>query len=70
MALKRVAKTAKSPIVRSAAAGALNLVPILALVPWMLVGIWLSYKAEKESYKNAREEADSVLEATEETETT
>ncbi len=69
VAIKRVAKSAKSPLIRSAAAGALNLVPLLALVPWMLVGIWLSYKAEKESYKNAREEADSVLEATEETET-
>jgi cytochrome c-type biogenesis protein CcmH/NrfG len=70
VAIKRVAKSAKSPIARFAMAGALNLVPLLALVPWMLVGIWLSYRAEKESYKNAREEADSVIEAAEETETT
>ena len=67
VALRRVAKSAKSPIVRSAAAGTLNLVPFLALVPWMLVGIWLSYRAEKESYKNAQDASGSVLEATGET---
>ena len=67
VALRRVAKSTKNPLVRSAAAGALNLVPFLALVPWMLVGIWLSYRAEKESYKNAQEASGSVLEATEET---
>ena len=67
VALRGVAKSAKSPILRSVAAGTLNLVPFLALVPWMLVGIWLSYRAEKESYKNAREASDSVLEATGET---
>jgi len=69
VALRRVAKSTKNPIVRSAVAGTLNLVPFLALVPWMLVGIWLSYRAEKESYKNAQEASESVLEATEETET-
>lgn len=65
--LRKVAKSTKNPIVRSAASGALNLVPFLAVIPWMLVGIWLSYRAEKESYKNAREASDSVLEATGET---
>ena len=67
VALRRVAKSTKNPIVRSAVAGTLNLVPFLALVPWMLVGIWLSYRAEKESYKNAQEASGLVLEATEET---
>ena len=67
VALRRVAKSAKSPIVRSAAAGTLNLVPFLALFPWMLIGIWLSYRAEKESYKNAQDASGSVLEATGET---
>jgi len=65
--LRRVAKNTKNPIVRSAAAGALNLVPLLALIPWMLIGIWLSYRAEKESYKNARKASNSVLEAIRET---
>ena len=69
VALKKIAKNAKSPIVRSAAAGTLNLVPLLAVVPWMLVGIWLSYRAEKESYKKAKESSDQILEATGETET-
>lgn len=67
--LRKVAKSTKNPIVRSAASGALNLVPFLAVIPWMLVGVWLSYRAEKESYKNAREASDSVLEATGETTT-
>ncbi|HXK40818.1 MAG TPA: hypothetical protein VJ046_01825 [Candidatus Paceibacterota bacterium] len=66
VALRGLAKNTKNPIVRSAAAGTLNLVPFLALVPWMLVGIWLSYRAEKESYKNAQEASGSVLEETEE----
>lgn len=68
VALRRVAKSTKSPILRYAAAGALNLVPILAVLPWQIIGVYLSYRAEKESYKNAREASDSILEATGETE--
>lgn len=67
LAAKKIAKNRKNPIVRFVAAGVLNLVPFLAVLPWMLIGIWLSYRAEKESYKNAREAAESVLEATGET---
>lgn len=67
VALRRVVKSTKSPILRFAAAGTLNLVPLLALMPWMLIGVWLSYRAEKESYKNAEEASNSVLEATGET---
>ena len=69
IALKRVVKTAKSPISRYAAAGALNLVPILAVLPWQLIGVYLSYRAEKESYKNAQEASESVMEAAGETAT-
>lgn len=69
LAVKGVAKNTKNPIVRFMAASALNLVPLLAALPWMLIGIWLSYRAEKESYKNAKEAAESALEATGETET-
>lgn len=61
--LRRVARSAKSPIIRTAAAGTLNLVPFLAVIPWMLIGVWLSYRAEKESYKNAGEASDSILES-------
>ena len=67
--IKKIAQTTKSPIVRSAVTGTLNLVPLLAIVPWMLVGIWLSYRAEKESYKKARESSDQILEAAGEAET-
>ena len=66
--LRKVAKNTKNPLIRSAAAGVVNLVPFLALVPWMLVGIWLSYRAEKKSYKNAKETSESVLESTGEAE--
>jgi len=67
IALRKIGKSTKNPLLRSAAAGTLNLVPLLALIPWMSVGIWLSYRAEKESYKNAEEASNSVLEATGET---
>lgn len=66
VALRGVTKSAKSPIIRSLAAGTLNLVPFLSLIPWMLVGIWLSYRAEKESYKNARMTSELVLETADE----
>ena len=70
VALRRVARSTKSPLIRYAAAGTLNLIPLLAILPWQLIGIWLSYRAEKESYKNAQEEASgSILEATGETKT-
>lgn len=69
VALRGVAKNTKNPIIRSAAAGVLNLVPFLAVIPWMLVGVWLSYRAENESYKNAKGASDSILESTGETTT-
>ena len=65
--LRKVAKNTKNPIIRYAAAGTLNLVPFLALIPWQLLGIYLSYRAENESYKNARDASGSVLEAIGET---
>lgn len=63
VALRGIAKNTKNPIVRSAVTGALNLVPFLAIIPWMLVGVWLSYRAEKESYRNAAEASDQILES-------
>lgn len=69
IALRRIGKSTKSPIIRSAASGTLNLIPFLAVIPWMLVGTWLSYRAEKESIENARKASESVLEATGETAT-
>mgnify|MGYP001614747855 CR=1 FL=1 len=69
IALRGIGKSTKNPLIRSAASGTLNLIPFLAVIPWMLVGLWLSYRAEKESYKNSQEASDSILEATGETET-
>lgn len=69
VALRKVTKSTKNPIMRLASAGVLNLIPFLALIPWMLIGVWLSYRAEKESYKNANEASDSVLESIGETAT-
>lgn len=69
VALRRVMRSTKSPIVRYAAAGTLNLIPFLAILPWQLIGIYLSYRAEKESYRNANEASMSALESTGETAT-
>lgn len=67
VALRGVIKSTKSPILRYAAAGVLNLVPFLAILPWQLIGVYLSYRAEKESYKNAQEASSQILEAGETT---
>jgi len=67
VALRGVIKSSKSPILRYAATGVLNLVPFLAILPWQLIGVYLSYRAEKESYKNAQEAAGSILEEVGET---
>ena len=70
VALRGVAKSTKSPILRYAAAGTLNLVPFLAILPWQLIGVYLSYRAEKESYQNAKEASSQILGTVEETATT
>lgn len=67
VALRGIIKSTKSPILRYAAAGVLNLVPFLAILPWQLIGVYLSYRAEKESYKNAQEASSQILEAGETT---
>ncbi|OGN02172.1 MAG: hypothetical protein A2651_02840 [Candidatus Yanofskybacteria bacterium RIFCSPHIGHO2_01_FULL_42_12] len=67
VALRGVIKSSKSPILRYAAMGTLNLIPFLAILPWQLIGVYLSYRAEKEGYKNAQDASDSVLETVGET---
>jgi hypothetical protein len=62
LGLRKLTKNTKNPIIRSLASGTLNLVPFLSIVPWMIIGIWLSYRAEKESYKKAEEMANTILE--------
>ncbi len=52
----------KNPLFKFAAAGAANLVPFLAVFPWVLLGIYLTYRDEKGSYQNARETAGEIAE--------
>lgn len=46
-----------SGIVEFILAALANLFPILDLFPWMIIGVWLSYRDEKNTYNNARESA-------------
>ncbi len=43
-------------------AGAINLIPGIDLVPWMTVGVYLSYRDEKNTLNNARETAEAIEE--------
>lgn len=52
----------RSPLFKFAAAGAANLIPFVAVFPWVLLGIYLSYRDEKKSYQNARETASEIAE--------
>lgn len=63
LVLRNATRTVKSPLTRSALAGVINLIPFLAVVPWMTVGVYLSYRAEKHSYKMARESAEDAASA-------
>ena len=49
-----------NPLFKFVAAGAANLVPLLAFFPWVLLGIYLSYQDEKKSYQNASETAGEI----------
>lgn len=50
-------------IEKFSASAAANLIPVLDLVPWMLVGVYLSYRDEKNILRGARESAEIVEEA-------
>ena len=51
-----------NPLFKFAAAGVANLIPFLAVFPWVLLGICLSYRDEKKSYQNAHETAREIAE--------
>lgn len=51
-----------SPLFKFAVAGVANLMPFLAVFPWVLLGIYLSYRDEKRSYLNAHETAGEIAE--------
>lgn len=52
----------RNPLFKFAGAGVANLVPFLSVFPWVLLGIYLSYRDEKKSYQNARETAGEIAE--------
>lgn len=54
--------TRRNPTTKFLAAAVANLVPGLDLVPWQIVGVWLSYRDELETYKDAATAADDLLE--------
>lgn len=55
----------KLPFAKYIAAALANLVPFLGLVPWQIVGVWLSYRDEKRDLQNANGAANSVFETAE-----
>lgn len=50
--VRRLAR--KNPMTKLLLGGTLNLIPFLAVVPWSIVSVVLSYLDEKKSYENAR----------------
>lgn len=50
----------RNPLFKFVAAGTANLIPFIAVFPWVLLGIYLSYRDEKKSYQNARETATEI----------
>ena len=52
----------RNPLFKFLAAGAANLIPFIAVFPWVLLGIYLSYRDEKKSYQNAQETASEIAE--------
>ena len=49
-----------NPLFKFTAAAVANLIPFLAVFPWVLLGIYLSYRDEKKSYQNATETATEI----------
>ncbi len=39
-----------------------NIVPVVDLLPWMVIGVYLSYRDEKKTYENARQVAEALTE--------
>ncbi|MEK7121920.1 MAG: hypothetical protein AAB857_04415 [Patescibacteria group bacterium] len=52
----------RNPLFKFLAAGAANLIPFIAVFPWVLLGIYLSYRDEKKSYLSASETAGEIAE--------
>jgi hypothetical protein len=51
----------RSPASKFLGAAIANLVPILDLMPWQVIGVWLSYRDENETYRDAATVANDLL---------
>lgn len=57
----KIYKIAKSnPMTGFLAASIINLMPIIDLLPWSIIGVYLSYRDEKSAYRIAAEEAETA----------
>ena len=57
----RVYKIAKkNPVGKFVAAATINLIPFLAVLPWQTIGVYLSYRDEKSTYRIAQEESEKA----------
>ena len=54
----------KNPLLKVLIGGGLNLVPFLAIINLMVFWIYLSYRDEKNTYRQAREAAEEAIEQT------
>lgn len=60
--IRRIAR--KNPLTKILVGGAVNLIPFVAIVNLMVFWIYLSYRDEKNIYRQAREAAEEVIEQT------
>lgn len=50
----------RNPATRFLVSAVANLIPLLAVVPWVTVGIYLTYRAERDTYRAAAQEAEYI----------
>ena len=57
--LRRLAR--KNPMAKVAIGGLINLIPFLAIFNLMVVWVYISYRDEKKTYRQAREAGEEAL---------
>jgi len=61
-AAKILRVTRRNPATKFLGAAIANMIPLLDLFPWQIIGVWLSYRDERETYADAAKVADDLLE--------